>query len=273
MLGEMLENVRAKRPLIHSITNYVTANDCANLLLACGASPVMACDENEVEDVTSICDGLSINIGTLDHRKVTAMLKAGQRAHALGHPVVLDPVGAGSSRFRTETALTLLREAGCSVVRGNASEIRTLALGAGATKGVDADLADRITSENLDRMAELVRRFAAETKTVAAATGAVDLVSDGERVFCIYNGHPMMSRVTGTGCQLSVLAAAYVTANPERKLEAAAAAVCALGLCGEKAYERMGPADGNASYRNYLIDAVYRLTGEELESGARYEIR
>ncbi len=273
MLGEMLENVRAKRPLIHSITNYVTANDCANVLLACGASPVMADDENEVEDVTSICSGLCINLGTLDHRKVTAMLKAGKRAGELGHPVILDPVGAGSSRFRTETARKLLGEIGCSVVRGNVSEIRTLALGAGTTKGVDADRADRVTSENLERLSEVVKQFAAAAKTVAVATGAVDLVSDGDRVCRIYNGHSMMSSVTGTGCQLSVLTAAYVAANPEHRLEAAAAAVCAMGLCGEKAYERMEASDGNASYRNYLIDAVYRLTGEELESGARYEIR
>lgn len=273
LLKEMLENVRAKTPLIHNITNYVTVNDCANILLACGASPIMSDDLGEVEEITSICGGLNINIGTLNERTIPSMLAAGKKANQLGRPAVLDPVGAGASGLRTQTACRLLEEVKFTVIRGNISEIKTLASGAGTTRGVDADVADAVTEQNLNNAAAFAKKLAENTGAVIAITGAIDIVADRERAYCIRNGHPLMSSVTGTGCQLSAMTAAYVTANPGRPLEAAAAAVCAMGLCGEKAHARMTGLDGNASYRNYLIDAVFRLTGAELESGAKYEVR
>lgn len=273
MLQDMLENVRRKAPLVHNITNYVTVNDCANILLACGASPIMSDDIGEVEEITSISAGLNINIGTLNQRTLPAMLAAGKKANALGHPVVFDPVGAGASSLRTASALKLLENIRFAVVRGNISEIRALASGTVSTRGVDADTAYSVTEENLDRAVEEIKAFSRETCAVVAVTGAIDLVTDGDRAFCIRNGRPEMSRITGTGCQLSAMTAAYVAANPNEPLTAAAAAVCAMGLCGEIAMERMTPLDGNASYRNYIIDAVYHLTPEELERGARYELR
>jgi len=272
MFGQILETVREKKPLIHNITNYVTVNDCANMVLACGASPIMADDQEEVEEIQTICAGLNINIGTLNSRKVTSMLLAGKRANALNHPVVLDPVGVGASTFRTTAAGELLKGIRFSVIRGNGSEIKTLAAGSGTTKGVDADLADRVTRENLDAAVAFAKAFARKTGSVIAITGAIDIVADEQTAYCIRNGHPMMSSITGTGCQLSALAAAFVTANPEHVLEAAAAAVCTMGLAGEIAYERLTSMDGNATYRNYIIDAVYRMTGEALERGANYEI-
>lgn len=273
MFAELFENVRTQSPLIHNITNYVTVNDCANMVLACGASPIMADDAAEVEDITTICGGLNINIGTLNSRTIESMLKAGKRANQLGHPVVLDPVGAGASALRTETAFRLVREVKFTVIRGNVSEIKTLASGTGTTKGVDADVADRVTEETLDHAVHFAKQFAAQTGTVAAITGAIDIVTDGKTAYCIRNGHPMMSSITGTGCQLSALTAAFVTANPEHPLEAAAAAVCAMGLAGEIAHKRLTPLDGNATYRNYIIDAIYNMTPEQLEEGARYEVR
>ena len=147
MFAECFENVRSTCPLIHNITNYVTVNDCANMVLACGASPIMADDAAEVEDITTICGGLNINIGTLNSRTITSMLLAGKKANLLGHPVVLDPVGAGASQLRTDTANRLLREVKFTVIRGNISEVKTLASGAGTTKGVDADVADKVTEE------------------------------------------------------------------------------------------------------------------------------
>lgn len=269
----ILENVRKTCPLIHNITNYVTVNDCANILLACGASPIMADELEEVEEITAICGGLNINIGTLNSRTITSMERAGKKANALKHPVVLDPVGAGASGLRTKTARRLLEEVSFAVIRGNISEIKTLASGSGTTKGVDADLADKVSEENLDEAVAFAKAFAAKTGAVAAITGAIDIVADAERAYCIRNGHSMMSSVTGTGCQLSAMTAAFVTANPGHALEAAAAAVCAMGLAGETAYRRLTPADGNAAYRNYIIDAIYRLTPKELEKGANYEVR
>lgn len=272
MLKEMLEQVREQCPLIHNITNYVTVNDCANILLACGGSPIMADDLDEAEEITSICGGLNINIGTLNQRTIPAMHLAGKKANALGHPVVLDPVGAGASKLRTKTAQDLMENIKFTVIRGNISEIKTLALGTGGAKGVDADVADKVTKENLPQAVTFAKEFAKKTGAVIAITGAIDIVTDGEKAFCIYNGHPMMSSITGTGCQLSAMTAAYVTANPETPLEAAAAAVCAMGICGEKAHGRLTAQDGNASYRNYIIDAIFNLTGEELERCANYEI-
>lgn len=273
MLKEMLENVRKNVPLVHNITNYVTVNDCANILLACGGSPIMSDDVDEVEDITTICGGLNINIGTLNQRTIPGMIKAGKKANELGHPVLLDPVGAGASKLRTETAFRLIDEVQFSVIRGNISEIKTLALGAGTTKGVDADVADKVTEETLDATVVFVKKYAEKTGAIIVVTGAIDIVADKDRAFCIRNGHPMMSVITGSGCQLSAMMTAYITANQDHMLDAAAAAVCAMGLCGEKAYARMTEQDGNSSYRNYIIDAIYRLTPEELERGAKYEMR
>lgn len=272
MFQTMFANVRKVCPLVHNITNYVTVNDCANMLLACGASPIMADDEEEVEEITALCAGLNINIGTLNRRTIASMLLAGKRANALGHPVVLDPVGAGASKLRTETAEQLLKELKFTVIRGNISEIKTLAYGNGTTKGVDADVADSVTDENLPEMVAFAKAFAAKTGAVIAITGAIDIVADSSRAYCIRNGHPMMASITGTGCQLSAMTAAFVAANREQALEAAAAAVAAMGYAGELAYERRSATDGNATYRNGIIDAIYNMTPETLEKGARYEV-
>ncbi len=273
MLKTMLENVRGKTPLVHNITNYVTVNDCANILLACGGSPIMSDDIEEVEEITAICGGLNINIGTLNGRTIASMLAAGRKSNQCGHPVVLDPVGAGASRLRTETAYKLLDEVKFAAIRGNISEIKTLALGGGTTKGVDADAVDTVTDETLDHAVAFAKKFSKKTGAVIAMTGAIDIVADGQKAYVIRNGHPMMSRITGTGCMLSAVTAAYLAANPEHPLEAATAAVCAMGLCGQRAYERLGGRDGNATYRNYIIDEMFHLSGGELEAGANYEVR
>ncbi len=273
VLKTMLENVRAKSPLVHNITNYVTVNDVANVLLAAGGSPIMSDDADDVEDITSICGGLNINIGTLNKNTIPSMFLAGKKANALGHIVLLDPVGAGASRLRTDTANRLMREVRFDAVRGNISEIKTLCTGSGSTKGVDADAVDAVTEANLDDGVQLVKAFAKQTGCIIAVTGAIDLVSDGERCWCIRNGRAEMSRITGTGCQLSALMTAFLVANPDRKLDAAAAAVCVMGLAGEIGWANMQPGDGNSTYRNRIIDAIFNMTGDALEEGAKYELR
>ena len=273
VLKTMLENVRAKSPLVHNITNYVTVNDVANVLLAAGGSPIMSDDSDDVEDITSICGGLNINIGTLNKNTIPSMFLAGKKANALGHIVLLDPVGAGASRLRTDTANRLMQEVRFDAVRGNISEIKTLCTGSGSTKGVDADAVDAVTEANLDNGVQLVKTFAAQTGCIIAVTGAIDLVSDGERCWCIRNGRAEMSRITGTGCQLSALMTAFLVANPDRKLDAAAAAVCMMGLAGEIGWANMQPGDGNSTYRNRIIDAIFNMTGDALEEGAKYELR
>ena len=269
MLGAYVENVRKNTPLVHNITNYVTVNDVANVLLACGGSPIMSDEPEDVEDITSICGGLNINIGTLNQNSIKAMFLAGKKAHVL----LLDPVGAGASALRTNTAINLMKELSFDVIRGNISEIKTLALGSGTTKGVDADVADAVTEENLDEAVAFVKTFAKEAGCIVAVTGAIDLISDGEACYVVRNGRPEMGKITGTGCQLSALMTAFLVANKEDKLPAAAAAVCAMGLAGEIGFRHMKPEDGNSTYRNRIIDAIYHMDQETLDQGANYEVR
>ncbi len=273
MLGTCLDNVRRTVPLVHNITNYVTVNDVANILLACGGSPIMSDEPEDVEDITAICGGLNINIGTLNQRSIQGMFRAGKKAAELGHVLLLDPVGAGASALRTNTAVELMQALPFTVIRGNISEIKTLALGSGTTKGVDADVADAVTEANLDAATAFVKDFARKSRAIVAVTGAIDLVSDGERCYVIRNGRAEMGKITGTGCQLSGMMTAFLVANPDNRLEAAAAAVCAMGLAGEIGWSRMAEGDGNSTYRNRIIDAVYHMDGAALEKGAKYEVR
>jgi hydroxyethylthiazole kinase len=273
MLGKCLDNVRKNIPLVHNITNYVTVNDVANVLLACGGSPIMSDEPDDVEDITAICGGLNINIGTLNKSSIEGMFLAGKKANELNHMVLLDPVGAGASKLRTDTAVKLMDEINFTVIRGNISEIKTLALGSGTTKGVDADVADAVSEDNLDDAVRFVKEFAKESGSVVAVTGAIDLVSDGEKCYVIRNGRPEMGKITGTGCQLSGMMTAFLVANPDNILDAAAAAVCTMGLAGEIGWSNMTETDGNSTFRNRIIDAIFNMDGEKLNDGAKFEVR
>ncbi len=273
MLGNCLENVRRKTPLVHSITNYVTVNDVANALLACGGSPIMSDEPEDVADITAICGGLNINIGTLNQRSIDAMFVAGAKANKLGSVVLLDPVGAGASRLRTGTAIKLMNTIKFDIIRGNISEVKTLAQGSGTTKGVDADAADKVTEDNLERMIAFAKSFSQRTNAIIAITGAIDLVADDEKCYVIRNGVPEMSKITGTGCQLSGIATAYAIANPDDKTKAVAAAVCTMGIAGEIGYANLKTGEGNSTLRNRIIDAIYNMDADMLNKGAKYEVR
>ena len=273
MLGKCLENVRRKTPLVHNITNYVTVNDVANALLACGASPIMSDEPEDVVDITSICGGLNINIGTLNQRSVESMFIAGEKANELGHIVLLDPVGAGASKLRTDTAIKIMNVIKPTIIRGNVSEIKTLALGCGSTKGVDADAADVVTEENLDSMVKFAKAFSQKSGAVITITGAIDLVADSSKCYVIRNGSPAMSRITGTGCMLSGLTTAYAVANSDNITEAVAASVCLMGLAGETGYADLKQGEGNSTLRNRIIDVIYNMDAESLSKGAKYEVR
>ncbi len=274
MFDMILDKVKEKTPLVHSITNYVTVNDCANIILACGGSPIMADDIAEVSDITSICSSLVINIGTLNERTIASMLTAGKRANELGHPVILDPVGAGASSLRNETALKLLKQIKFSVIRGNISEIKFLALQNANTQGVDASAADAVTLDNLDSVINFAKDFSKSTGAVIAITGAIDIVANSDKAYVIKNGHALMSRVTGTGCMLTAVIGSYIGANADNVLDATAAAVTAMGLCGELAYQRLHEIDGGTNtYRMLLIDFMSKMNKEILRDGAKIEGR
>ena len=270
-LASWLGAVRERTPLVQCITNFVTVNDCANILLAAGGSPTMAHDIREVEEAVAGVQALVLNLGAIGD--VEAMLLAGKRANQLGIPVVLDPVAAGVTSLRREACRRLLAELRFTVIRGNASEIRALALGAEGGSGVDVSAGDAVTEENLSRGVELCRRLAESTGAVTALSGQVDILSDGTQTVLIRGGVPTMSRVTGSGCMLTALLGAFCGANPERPLAAAAAAVAAMDLAGERAEaRRLQNGTGNATFRTDLIDAVFNLTEDELREGVRYEI-
>lgn len=271
--SNIFEQIKRRKPLIHCITNYVTVNDCANILLACGASPLMSDEPSEAEQMTSICDALNINIGTLNKQSIQAMLTAGVQSNAMQHPVVFDPVGVGASDLRNQTATKLLKKIKFAAIKGNASEIKRLAVGQGVCKGVDASAFDTVTYRKLDNTVEWMKDFAERTGSIIALTGAIDVVADKTRAMCIYNGHPMMRNVSGTGCQLSALTAAFLAANQQSPFDAVCTAVLCMGICGELAAERMRSLDGNMSYRNYIIDAISTLNPMLLEKNARYEMR
>ncbi|WP_324824045.1 hydroxyethylthiazole kinase [Sinanaerobacter sp. ZZT-01] len=270
----VIETVRERKPLIHCITNYVTVVDVANMLLSCGGAPIMADDIREAEEITSICGGLNINIGTLNERTVQSMFAAGKKANELNHFTILDPVGAGASSLRTRTTFRLLDEVKFSVIRGNISEIKTIANGRGTTQGVDADIKDAITEDNLFAAVDFVKKLSKKTDSIIAVTGAIDLVSDQDTTYVIRNGHPMMSHITGSGCMLTAVIAAYGTANPNCLLEATAAAVCAVGLSGEIAREKIREIHGgNGSFKAFFMDVMSQMNDEKLKEGALFEIR
>ncbi len=271
VLGLTLDNVRSQVPLVHCITNYVTVNDCANALLACGGSPIMSDEPEDVADITSICGGLVLNIGTLNKRSIEGMHVAGARAGELGHTIVLDPVGAGASALRTKTAADLIDTLPITVVRGNMSEVKTIAGTAAATRGVDVNPDDAVTEDNLAASASFARELASKLGCVVAITGAIDIVASADRTVAIRNGVATMGKITGTGCMLTCVVAAYAVANPDDVFGATVAAIAGHGLAGEVAAARMTPADGNGSFRTYLLDAICNMTAEQLMAGAKIE--
>jgi hydroxyethylthiazole kinase len=256
--ASLLAEVRSKRPLVHHITNYVTVNDCANVTICIGAAPVMAHARDEVAEMVSMAGALVLNIGTLDHNQVESMMLAGMKANDLNIPVVLDPVGAGATRLRTETAKMLLHKLHISVLKGNAGEIAVLAGAEGKVRGVDSQ---GVAGD----AAAIARKLADKLGIVVAMSGPTDIVTDGMRTMLVDNGHPMMGKVSGTGCMAASVTGAFATVTHDH-VTSTAAALAALGLAGERAISR---GSGPASYKIALLDEVYRLTPEDLHKGAK----
>ena len=256
--GSTLARLREQRPLVHQITNYVVMNETANATLALGALPVMAHAREEVEEMVGLARALVINIGTLSPPWVDAMLMAGKAANAKGIPVVLDPVGAGATSYRTETAKRLLDEVDVTVLRGNAGEVATLVGLKAEVRGVES-IAVAVGPEGLAREA------ARALELVASVTGTVDYVSDGVRTLSVANGHELLATVTGTGCMASAITGCFLAANPSA-VDAAAEALAAFGLAGEDA---AAVAKGPGTFHASLYDALYALTPESLDERAR----
>ncbi len=256
--GASLRAMREQKPLVHQITNYVVMNETANATLALGALPVMAHAPEEVEEMVGLASALVLNIGTLSEHWIDAMLLAGGAASARRIPVVLDPVGAGATAYRTDTAQRILDDVHVTVLRGNAGEVATLV-------GADAEVRGVESMTSGLEPAALAREAGSRLGLVASVTGPVDHVSDGERVLAVANGHPLLATVTGTGCVSSALTGCFLAAKPEEPLEAAAEALAALGVAAEDA--AVG-AEGPGTFHARLYDALAALDPDTLDGRA-----
>ena len=259
--GDSLRRLRETKPLVHQITNYVVMNETANATLALGALPVMAHAREEVEEMVAIAGALVLNIGTLSPHWIDAMLAAARGANERGVPVVLDPVGAGATTYRTETARRILDEVDVAVLRGNAGEVATLV-------GVDAEVRGVESIDTGGDPAELARTAGKQLAVVASVTGPVDHVSDGETVIRVANGHPLLASITGTGCMSTAMTGCFLAVNRDRPLEAAAEALVAFGVAGEDA--AVG-AKGQGSFHVNLYDSLAALDPATLDARARIE--
>ena len=260
-VAENLRKIRENKPLIHNITNFVVMNYTANVLLAMGASPVMAHAENEVEEMVTFAGSLVLNIGTLTDQWVDAMVLAGKRATALGKPIILDPVGSGATAMRTAAAKRILAETRVSVVRGNASEILSLAAGGAGGKGVDA-------LHGVDDAGVVAMQLARDLRTIIAITGPVDLVTDGVRVVRVEGGHSLMPLVTGTGCSATATIGAFLAVDPDA-FTAAATGLAFFGIAGEQAGS---VSAGPGTFLINLLDALHSLSPEEVAHRCRFSI-
>ena len=257
--GATLRDLREQKPLVHQITNYVVMNETANATLAIGALPVMAHAREEVEEMVALASALVLNIGTLSELWIEAMLLAGGAASARGIPVVLDPVGAGATTYRTETAEQILEDVRVTVLRGNPGEVATLVGAEAEVRGVES------IASGLEP-AELAREAGQQLGVVASVTGPVDHVSDGDRVLAIANGHSLLASVTGTGCMSSALTGCFLAAKPQEPLEAAAEALAAFGVAAEDA---AAGAEGPGTFHARLYDALAALDPDTLDERAR----
>ena len=284
MINNLLENIdttlseiRQKNPLTHCITNSVTINDCANAVLAIGGSPFMAEDVEELEEVVTIADALVINIGKLSKDQIEAMKISAKTANKTDTPIILDPVGVGVTELRNRTTLDLIENYQMAAIRGNISEIKAIAKLVGVidenntAKGVDVNVDDIITEENLAANGELIRELASKLNTTILASGPIDILSDGETTISIDNGDDMMPLITGSGCMLSSIVGSCIGGSSP--LEGSLVAILAMNIAGEKARAKVDERDeGTGSFRAYLIDYLYKTNAESLVNESNIRI-
>ena len=276
-LEETLKSIKEKNALTHCITNSVTINDCANAVLAIGGSPFMAEDVEELEEVVTIADVLVINIGKLSKDQIEAMKVSCETADKTNTPIVLDPVGVGVTELRNRTTLNLIENYNITAIRGNISEIKAIANLVGVldesntAKGVDVNIADIITEENLKANADLIAKLAAKLNTTILASGPIDILTNGETTIEIDNGDDMMPLITGSGCMLSSIVGSCIGGSAP--LEGSLVAILAMNIAGERARAKVDEKDeGTGSFRAYLIDYLYKTDCETLKEKSNIKI-
>ena len=264
--AELLECVRREKPLVHCITNAVTVNDCANILLAAGARPTMAHHLLEAAEITAGCDALVCNFGATEDYE--AMFLAAGEAARSGHPIIADPVGAGGSAFRREKIRELFSEIPVTLIRGNASEMLAVFRNAKTAVGVDARKTDE---ENITGLTKKACGFAEKNQCICVISGERDIITDGREVFYVKNGSPRMSEITGSGCMSTALLGAFLA--EEASVASAAAVPLIMGIAGEIAAERCSrERRGTMSFKMYMLDEISLLTGEEIMKYGKGEV-
>lgn len=273
-MREIFNNLKSKSSIVHCITNYVTVNDLANIILSSGASPIMADDKEEVKEIVAIASSLVINIGTLNSRTVDSMILAGKRANELNIPVILDPVGVGASEFRQRTTEKLLEEIKFSVIKGNASEIKFLYNKELSKSGVDASIEDIINHSNIDDYISMGKDISRKYNSIIAITGPIDIITDGSESYIVENGNSYMEKITGAGCMLGGLIGGVVGSNPEMVLESVVLGIIIMGLAGDYAKKYIDDNNlGTSSFRTSLIDNIGLIKYENIEEDGKFEKR
>lgn len=262
-LSILFDEVKQQNPLVHHITNQVTINDCANVTLAIGGSPVMASSPKEVEEMTGIANALVLNIGTLSEQSVESMILSGIKANEKGIPVIFDPVGVGATTFRKQAAKEILEKVKISIIRGNASEVSALLNDEQKTKGVDA-------VDSISDVGEIAKKVAQHYSTVVVVTGAIDYVTDGKRMATVENGHPILTKVTGTGCMTTSMIGSFasVTKDP---FQAAVVGVSVMGLAGEQAYNQLQSTTQYGMFKYHLVDCIGAMNQQIWEKGVNIQ--
>lgn len=256
MIEQLLERVRQRKPLIHHITNQVTINDCANITLCMGALPVMAHAIEEVEEMVSAAGALVLNIGTLTPDQIEAMITAGKKANQMNIPVILDPVGAGATALRTDSAKRILAEVRVAVIKGNAGEISILAGQGGTVKGVES-------VGRYDNIEDICSNLASVYDCTVVVTGSTDIIADARRMTKVHNGHPMLGRVVGTGCMAASVLGAFAAVESDRVLSSAAAMAC-FGIAGQMAAQRED-VKGPGTFKAAFMDELYNLNSDKVK--------
>ena len=276
-IDETLKDIREKNALTHCITNSVTINDCANAVLAIGGSPFMAEDAEELEEVVTIADVLVINIGKLSKEQIESMHISSKTANKTNTPIILDPVGVGVTELRNKTTMDLINSYDIAAIRGNITEIKAIAKLAGVldesntAKGVDVNIDDIITEENLKDNGDLICELAAKLNTTILASGPIDILSDGNLTVAIDNGDDMMPLITGSGCMLSSIVGSCIGGS--NSFDGTLVAILAMNIAGERARAKVDEKDeGTGSFRTYLIDYLYKTDSETLTEKANIKI-
>jgi hydroxyethylthiazole kinase len=266
-LLEIRHNVKVAKPLIHCITNHISINDCANVVLAVGAKPIMAEHPAEVAEITASAQALAVNLGNITDIRMESILISGKTALEKSIPSIIDIVGVACSKLRLDFTKKFIVECQPSVIKGNMSELKALCGVESSAQGIDVDENDVVTDDTIKSSMAMLKSLASKTGAVVAATGAVDIITDGTDTYLINNGCEMLSMITGTGCMLNVLAATFI--SNRNIIGGTVLATALLGICGELSDN----IEGTGKFKTTLLDSLFSLSDNQIKQKINYTLK